>query len=454
MTTITTLPTPPSRADSTNFSTRGDAFLGALPTFVTEANAVGSEATAAAAAAAASASAAAASQSTASTAAAAVAAQSPVANAAAAAASAAAAAASAAAAAQTSGAVAATTLSASGAVSGAGFSTYLASPPAIGGTAAAAMSATSLTDSGNLNFTGTGNRITGDFSNATVASRIMFQSSTTNGRTVISAIPNGTGTGGTFAAYGSSDPANSASLTMYVDTSANTTHIASGITGTGTYLPMTFYTGGSERVRADTSGNVGIGTASPSTKLDVSGLIRSSGYSISGTGVTGGTTVFSAGTISTDANWGMYFRAPTGSSALAEYSFRNAADTERLRIDGSGNVTLSTPTLLGYGTGSGGTVTQATSKSTGVTLNKPTGVITSAADALAAGAQIQFVLSNSLINTSDVVNVGIGTSGAATYQTWVSYTASGTVYIVIKNTSAGSLSEAVKINFAIIKGAT
>lgn len=37
---ITPLPTPPSRNDPTNFSARGDAFLGALPTFATEANAL------------------------------------------------------------------------------------------------------------------------------------------------------------------------------------------------------------------------------------------------------------------------------------------------------------------------------------------------------------------------------------------------------------------------------
>ena len=40
---ITALPTPPSRTDAANFSARADAFLGALPTFGTEANALAVE---------------------------------------------------------------------------------------------------------------------------------------------------------------------------------------------------------------------------------------------------------------------------------------------------------------------------------------------------------------------------------------------------------------------------
>jgi hypothetical protein len=41
--------------------------------------------------------------------------------------------------------------------------------------------------------------------------------------------------------------------------------IGSGQYGTGTYLPMTFYTGGSERLRLDTSGNSLFGTTSVPT---------------------------------------------------------------------------------------------------------------------------------------------------------------------------------------------
>lgn len=43
MTTVTALPTPPSRQDPINFSTRADEFLGALPTFGTELNLIAAE---------------------------------------------------------------------------------------------------------------------------------------------------------------------------------------------------------------------------------------------------------------------------------------------------------------------------------------------------------------------------------------------------------------------------
>jgi hypothetical protein len=78
---ITPLPTPPSRSDPANFAARGDAFMTALPTFATEANALQADVNAKQAAAAVSASAAQADRILANQAAAAVAAQSPVQNA-------------------------------------------------------------------------------------------------------------------------------------------------------------------------------------------------------------------------------------------------------------------------------------------------------------------------------------------------------------------------------------
>ena len=127
----------------------------------------------------------------------------------------------------------------------------------------------SPTVSGNLAFTGTGNRITGDFSNGTVANRVGFENSVTNGNTNIPFWPNGTATQtGLVLNNANSSTANRSVLSILCNGLTDAT-IRSGRTGTGTYLPMTFYTGGSEKVRIDTSGNVGIGTSSPVNKLQV-----------------------------------------------------------------------------------------------------------------------------------------------------------------------------------------
>ena len=114
---------------------------------------------------------------------------------------------------------------------------------------------------------------------------------------------------------------------------------------------------------------------------------------------------------------------------------------------------------IGYATGAQGTVTQLTSKATGVTLNKSAGRITMHDAALAAGAAVSFILTNSTISINDtiIVNVSSNTTGSAlgAYTTYVSYLAAGSALITLRNlTAATSYSEAVIINFAIIHGAT
>ncbi len=136
--------------------------------------------------------------------------------------------------------------------------------------------------------------------------------------------------------------------------------------------------------------------------------------------------------------------------------FMRAGFVEAMRIDSSGNVLVTNAGGgLGYGTGSGGTVTQATNKSTTVTLNKPTGQITMNNAALGAGASVNFQLSNSLLAASDsiVVQPSFG-ANSQTYTAQATFCGSGAAYIRVTNTSGGSLSEAVTLNFAIIKGAT
>lgn len=112
------------------------------------------------------------------------------------------------------------------------------------------------------------------------------------------------------------------------------------------------------------------------------------------------------------------------------------------------------PPPVGYLAGLGGAVTQATSKSTGVTLNKLTGQVTMNNAALAAGAEVAFTLTNSLIRATDVVVVNVASGGtSASYAVVVTAVAAGSCEITVTNLSAGSLGEALVLNFAVIKGA-
>jgi hypothetical protein len=124
--------------------------------------------------------------------------------------------------------------------------------------------------SGNLNFTGTAQRITGDFSNATASNRVAFQSSTTNGATTIEVIPNGTGTSTGLFLESDSTITNSSALGLSL-VGGTDARIQSLIRGSGTFLPMTFYTGGAERLRIDTSGNLLMGSTTNllGARLDV-----------------------------------------------------------------------------------------------------------------------------------------------------------------------------------------
>lgn len=124
---------------------------------------------------------------------------------------------------------------------------------------------------GNLSITNTSGRVSADFTNATVASRVIFQTSTLNGTTGIYAVPNGTSTGASWQAANTADPTNASKILIATNGSTDV-QLVSGINGTGTYLPLSFYTGGSERARFDTSGNVAIGsTATDQGKLSVYG---------------------------------------------------------------------------------------------------------------------------------------------------------------------------------------
>ena len=129
----------------------------------------------------------------------------------------------------------------------------------------------------------------------------------------------------------------------------------------GSGVTSTFYAGGSERARIDSSGNLGIGTSSPAYKLDVTGAINATNTSNT-TVATGG---FDASTswslkvanASTTAGTGagIFFLGGTNSeswignlyesSGVGALSFQTRVSgtrAERMRIDSSGNLLVGT----------------------------------------------------------------------------------------------------------------
>ena len=118
--------------------------------------------------------------------------------------------------------------------------------------------ASATLSSGNLTFSSTAQRITGDFS--TVATAVYFQTSTANSVTNIGVIPSGTGNLATFQAYNSSDPNNSSVISIGIGTSGTEAIISSFNRGTGTALPLRVNVGGVETVLISTAGDVTVYT--------------------------------------------------------------------------------------------------------------------------------------------------------------------------------------------------
>ena len=99
-----------------------------------------------------------------------------------------------------------------------------------------------------------------------------------------------------------------------------------------------------------------------------------------------------------------------------------------------------------------GTVTQATSKSTGVTLNKISGQVTMHNASLASAAKVSFVVTNSKVAATDLVSVAVLSGGTANaYRAAVTAVAAGSFTVTVENITGGSLGEAAVIGFVVHK---
>jgi hypothetical protein len=192
-----------------------------------------------------------------------------------------------------------------------------------------------------------------DFSNATVSSRQAFQTSTTNGSTGIYALPNGTSTTASWQATNAADPTNASKILIATNGSTDV-QLVSGINGTGTYLPMTFWNNGAEKMRLATSGNFGIGQTSPSYVLDTfdsTGQIRVArnktttgdmGGLILG-GLNGSSSAVSYALIQSNAST---ITAGSEAGNLDFYTMRSGSITQAARIDSSGNLLVGRTSAL------------------------------------------------------------------------------------------------------------
>ncbi len=110
-------------------------------------------------------------------------------------------------------------------------------------------------------------------------------------------------------------------------------------------------------------------------------------------------------------------------------------------------------TPLGYGSGSGGSVTQLTNKSTGVTLSTPSGRIIMASGNIAAGASVSFEVTCTHVSQYDLPLVCLASGGsAANYDFSIGYVNAGAYGIVVRNVSAGGLNEILNLNVNLLKG--
>lgn len=247
-------------------------------------------------------------------------------------------------------------------------------------------------------------------------------------------------------------------------------------TGVATALKLSTVSASVDNIRLDgntistldTNGNLVLapnGTGSvTASKVDITGgtitgitNLVATGGTISGVTFTGsftGLTLIESTTLATSA-------AAAGCNLNGSTLAADGTDTNiNINITPKGTGQTLSSGKMGYPTGTGGTVTQATSRTTGVTLNKITGEIVLFAVGIAGHEADEFVLTNSTIEANDVVMLCIKNGGSLAagtrkyYVTQVNTVAAGSCTISVGNIDNGAItSESPTLQFVVLKGA-
>jgi hypothetical protein len=107
------------------------------------------------------------------------------------------------------------------------------------------------------------NLIQGDFDNATLNNRTKLQTTTTNATTNVYVAPNGSSTSAGVSVANNSSLTNASKIVMATNGTTDT-QIISGVNGSGSYLPLSFYTNNTLAMQITTAGNILVAaTAAP-----------------------------------------------------------------------------------------------------------------------------------------------------------------------------------------------
>jgi hypothetical protein len=114
------------------------------------------------------------------------------------------------------------------------------------------------------------NLIQGDFDNATLNNRTKLQTTTTNATTNVYVVPNGSSTSAGVSVANNSSLTNASKIVMATNGTTDT-QIISGVNGSGSYLPMSFYTNNTLAMQITTAGNILVAsTAAPAFNAYIS----------------------------------------------------------------------------------------------------------------------------------------------------------------------------------------
>jgi hypothetical protein len=303
-------------------------------------------------------------------------------------------------------------------------SAYLASPAAIGGTTPAAVSST------NLSYTGT---LTGGTGVVNFGAGQFYKDASGNVGVGTSSPSYKLDVSGSTRISGQVGINRTPAAQINVNIGSN---ITGGIDAQSVVVDGTVQSGVTNTAAAYSANPQVVNTAF--TLSSLIGYVAQSQGSFGSATVTNNFGFLAASTISGAANnYGFYANLASGAGKYNFYAAGTAANWF------SGDVLVFGAGGLGYTTGSGGTQTQTTGRTNGVTLNKTNGAIT-LVSAAGTTAWQSFTVTNSTVAATDTVIVS-QKSGTDLYQIFVRITFA---------TTGGTTTEQPVFNFAVVKAVT